>query len=315
MALIDKTSIGTGNTIQAEHITRIIDALNESGSYEIIATGSFTGSFKGNGSGLTGVTVTTAQTASYVLGSKVSGAVALATTASYAVSASYEINYETSSSYADTSISASHSVIADTASYINVSNIAGEIIATTASYVTTAQTASYVTASNVIGTVSNAVSSSYALTASYIATAQTASYVSGSNVSGAVALATTANYATTSNTANTLSNITRAIYTIQTTDATPTDGAYWHIGFSRSRYIKAIVQGWDTSNDTGLAGEFTKLYAINFMGMAGTLNSAGTLYDNMTGTPAFSLSSDRFTVTGIAGATINWRVIIERTDY
>ena len=52
MALIDKTSIGTGNTIQAEHITRIIDALNESGSYEIIATGSFTGSFTGDSNGL-----------------------------------------------------------------------------------------------------------------------------------------------------------------------------------------------------------------------------------------------------------------------
>ena len=63
MALIDKTSIGTGNTIQSEHITRIIDALNESGSYEIIATGSFTGSFTGDGSGLTGVTVTSAPSA------------------------------------------------------------------------------------------------------------------------------------------------------------------------------------------------------------------------------------------------------------
>lgn len=91
MALIDKTSIGTGNTIQAEHITRIIDALNESGSYEIIATGSFTGSFTGDGSGLTGIT-----------------SVATASYAHYAVSASYEINYETSSSYADFAKTASY---------------------------------------------------------------------------------------------------------------------------------------------------------------------------------------------------------------
>tara|TARA_R100000951_G_C2612823_1_gene171771 strand:- start:332 stop:1084 length:753 start_codon:yes stop_codon:yes gene_type:complete len=120
MALIDKTSIGTGNTIQAEHITRIIDALNESGSYEIIATGSFTGSFTGDGSGLTGITVTSAPSAT---------SASYATTASYAqyaVSASYEINYETSSSYSD---------FAKTASYVNATNIDGTVaLATTASY-------------------------------------------------------------------------------------------------------------------------------------------------------------------------------------
>jgi len=54
-----------------------------SGSYSI--TGSFSGSFYGNGSNLTGI-----PSASYAI------------SASYAVSASYEINYETSSSYAET---------------------------------------------------------------------------------------------------------------------------------------------------------------------------------------------------------------------
>ena len=47
MATISKTGIGTGGIVQAEHLTRIIDALNESGSAEIIATGSFSGSFTG----------------------------------------------------------------------------------------------------------------------------------------------------------------------------------------------------------------------------------------------------------------------------
>ena len=47
MATISKADIGTGNTIQAEHITRIIDALNGTGSADVIATGSFTGSFNG----------------------------------------------------------------------------------------------------------------------------------------------------------------------------------------------------------------------------------------------------------------------------
>ena len=48
MAIISKSGIGTGNTIQAEHITRIIDALNGTGSAEVVATGSFTGSFNGS---------------------------------------------------------------------------------------------------------------------------------------------------------------------------------------------------------------------------------------------------------------------------
>ena len=146
MALIDKTSIGTGNTIQAEHITRIIDALNESGSYDIIATGSFTGSFTGHGSGLTGVTVTptlSATSASYAV---------TASHALYAVSASYEINYETSSSYADFAQTASYVVTAQSASYIDINNIDGEITATTASYIL---------GSNVSGAVATATSSSY----------------------------------------------------------------------------------------------------------------------------------------------------------
>ena len=55
MSKISKSGIGNGNTIQAEHITRIIDALDGTGSADIVATGSFTGSFVGSGVGLTGV--------------------------------------------------------------------------------------------------------------------------------------------------------------------------------------------------------------------------------------------------------------------
>ena len=61
MAIINKTGITNGGTIESEHITRIIDALS-SGSSEIAATGSFTGSFKGP---LTG-TATSATTAAQV---------------------------------------------------------------------------------------------------------------------------------------------------------------------------------------------------------------------------------------------------------
>jgi hypothetical protein len=55
MATISKSGIADGSTARAEHITRIIDALDGTAATEIIATGSFTGSFTGDGSGLTGV--------------------------------------------------------------------------------------------------------------------------------------------------------------------------------------------------------------------------------------------------------------------
>ena len=47
MAVINKTGITNGGTIQAEHITRAIDALSGVGTDSIIATGSFSGSLTG----------------------------------------------------------------------------------------------------------------------------------------------------------------------------------------------------------------------------------------------------------------------------
>jgi len=55
MAIINKTGITDGGTIQAEHVTRAIDALSGGSTDSIVATGSFSGSFKGDGSGLVGV--------------------------------------------------------------------------------------------------------------------------------------------------------------------------------------------------------------------------------------------------------------------
>ena len=55
MATISRTGIADGSAIQAEHIIRIIDTLDGTATTDIIATGSFTGSFTGNGSSLTGV--------------------------------------------------------------------------------------------------------------------------------------------------------------------------------------------------------------------------------------------------------------------
>ena len=58
MATISKTGIQDGLTSKAEHITRIIDALDGTATTEVVATGSFTGSFTGDGSALTGVAAT-----------------------------------------------------------------------------------------------------------------------------------------------------------------------------------------------------------------------------------------------------------------
>jgi hypothetical protein len=55
MAIINKIGITDGGIVQAEHVTRAIDALSGGSTDTIVATGSFSGSFKGDGSGLIGV--------------------------------------------------------------------------------------------------------------------------------------------------------------------------------------------------------------------------------------------------------------------
>ena len=90
MAIINKTGITDGGTIQSEHVTRAIDALSGGSTDSIIATGSFTGSFIGNGSGLTGITSTSASfatTASFSVSSSQAVSSSFATTASYALNA------------------------------------------------------------------------------------------------------------------------------------------------------------------------------------------------------------------------------------
>jgi hypothetical protein len=77
MALLNKTGITNGGTIQAEHVTRTIDALTGVSTDSIIATGSFTGSFTGP---LTG-------TASFAVTASRSVSSSFAATASYALNA------------------------------------------------------------------------------------------------------------------------------------------------------------------------------------------------------------------------------------
>lgn len=84
MAIINKTGITDGSTIQAEHVTRAIDALSGGSTDSIIATGSFTGSLVGS---LTG-------TASFATSASQAVSSSFATTASYALNASGTGNNE-----------------------------------------------------------------------------------------------------------------------------------------------------------------------------------------------------------------------------
>ena len=108
MAFIPKTNVTTGNTILASDITNIIDAINGTGSFDIVGTGSFTGSFTGP---LTG-TASQAVSSSYALSSSYAVSASYAVSSSYAVSASYALSgsFTISSSYASASTSASYAL-------------------------------------------------------------------------------------------------------------------------------------------------------------------------------------------------------------
>ena len=144
MAIINKTGITDGTTIQAEHVTRAIDALSGGSTDSVVATGSFKGNLDG--------TATTAQTINTV---------------------NSTTNYEFFPTFvdADNGSASPEAVYTDAGIRYNPST---NILTTTASYAVTASfatqalSASY--AANVPATASYALaalSSSYAVTASY----------------------------------------------------------------------------------------------------------------------------------------------------
>jgi hypothetical protein len=123
MAIINKTGITTGGTIDAEHVTRAIDALSGGSTDTVIATGSFNGSLTG-----------TATTASYVLNAVSSS---FATTASFATSASRAVSssFATTASFATSTSMAVSSSFATTASFAtSASRAVSSSFATTASF-------------------------------------------------------------------------------------------------------------------------------------------------------------------------------------
>jgi hypothetical protein len=149
MAVINKTGITNGTTIQAEHVTRTIDALSGVSTDTILATGSFTGSLVG----------------------ALNGTASFATTA---LSASYAANVPTTASYALAALSSSYAVTASFALNAGAGSGGGIFALTGSTYATTNNlqiTGSLLVTAGVTaslqGTASFAVSSSRAVTASF----------------------------------------------------------------------------------------------------------------------------------------------------
>jgi hypothetical protein len=207
----------------------------QSGSYSI--SGSFSGSFHGDGSGLTNLPnqsvntssfVTTSSfnaftssinsfTASYNTGSftgsftgSLNGTASYALTASYAMNGGGGGNIDTSSLVTTASFNAFTSSINNfTASY-NTGSFTGSFTGSlngTSSWANNSLTASYITLAQTASYVQNA------QTASYVQNAQTASFVTASNVVGTVA---SASYALT---ASYVQNAQTASYVLQAVSA------------------------------------------------------------------------------------------------
>jgi hypothetical protein len=179
---VDLSSISGGDTGSLMVTGSILNGTltftkGDSSTFDLVYnTGSFSGSFIGDGSGLTGlISSSYALTASYVENAQTASFVTTAQTASYVTTAQ-------TASYVTTAQTASFVTTAQTASYVENAQTASYVTtAQTASYVTTAQTASYVTTAQTSSYVENAQTASFvttAQTASFVTTAQTASFVS-----------------------------------------------------------------------------------------------------------------------------------------
>jgi len=266
MARISKTGISNGGTIDVSHITRIIEALDGTGSADIYATGSFTGSFIGNGNGLTNVTASSA------------------TSASYALTASFLTGTIQSASYAST---ASRAV---TASF-----------ATTASYIVTAQTASYSSKTNFLE------SNGYIANTTY---GTQVFYATGSFTGSA-----TSSLALINSVSNTLTGVNLFCYNLRT-DIVGTYGddigTAKVIGGTLNATVKynqadasvtiigSITQVKNT-DFTGTLPEFT--YMIDVVGNQTQLNLKATGYPNAGGFPIKWTSVTYFT-TGVASNVV-----------
>jgi len=276
---------GSGSTLGTQAINGTGNILATTGATGISASGSFSGSFFGDGTNLTGVVAAAPNSLSGGSGLTAfsyNGSTAVTASVSGAASLSTNnITKWTGNAFANSSLTDNGTAITGTtsiqltgASSILSGSFSGSFAgladrAVSASYAlnaTTATTASYVAGGNVVGTVASATSASYASnasTADSATTATTASYVAGNNVVGTVASATSASYAsnastadsaTTATTANTASYV--AGNNVVGTVASATSASYATFAASGNGSFSGSFSGsfqGDGSNLTGIA--------------------------------------------------------------
>jgi hypothetical protein len=298
MSTISTSGIAPSSVIRAEHVLRIINALSNVSTNDILISGSLvvTGSTALSGSlrvtgGITGSifgTSSNATSASYALNATNASTASYALTASYAVSASYEINYETSSSYANDATSASYALNstntvnatsasrAISSSYtLNSTNAAA---ATSASYSTVAQT--------LLGSV---VSSSYALTASYAlnspggGTTNTGSLLLTASATNNVITFTKGDASTFNITVNTGSASSINTGSFATTGSNQ---------FSGSQGITGSITVADNDLSLAMNQNFIVFENLNSPNDIGTITRFGSTYSKNSNTQAFLFPSD-----------------------
>ena len=176
MATISRTGISNTSTIDAEHITRIIDALDGAEATEIIASGSFSGSFtgsydgdfsgsfSGDGTNITGVTAEWDGT--HNGNAQITGSLVVTSTISASnftgVTSGTNTGDQDLSSYAQTANVVANSA---TASFV-FNSVTSSMSVATASF---GVTSSYVAGGNVDGAVANATAATNATNATNVA--------------------------------------------------------------------------------------------------------------------------------------------------
>ena len=165
MAVINKTGITNGGTIEAEHITRAIDALSGGTTDTVIATGSFSGSLTGN---LTG-------TASWASNATTATSATSATSATTATSATSATN-ATNTAVTDTTTGTGPYYV--TFVEAATGNVGQRVDSTGLTYNATTNT--------IAATASVATSASFATTASYVANASSFPFTGSARITGSL---------------------------------------------------------------------------------------------------------------------------------
>ena len=189
---------GSGSTLGTQAINGTGNILATTGATGISASGSFSGSFFGDGTNLTGVVAAAPNSLHFeggLLGLDYNGSTAVTASISGAASLSTNnITKWTGTGFANSSLTDNGTNITGTTSL----QLTGASSILSGSF-----------SGSFAGLADRAVSASYALNAT---TAATASYVAGGNVVGTVASATSASYANNATTASYANNATSASY-------------------------------------------------------------------------------------------------------